>query len=309
MTALTRRRRQVVVSLTALVDLLFMIMFMQYLELRRSNEKTARERAEAVERQRQAEEGQQAAEQRKMDAIVVKEDVLEQNAFLAIDRDRARNEANRLREEVGGLKAQLAERGKELERLQGKIVEVAKKAERTREEAAEAQRRIGSMLSGMFAAIDRDQIAAVLEPTATGKEVEQMLTELQGDPEQTAAEAVQVLRRAAEVQKRVDIWEVHLRADESVRVRPPDRGSEGEEWVLSFRNEDDLATQFIEHIKDYRTEKDLAIVLYTHEEVFGSAIRDVKKALDQVKTRWSSLRDVKQNRISISAPIFAPISP
>jgi len=297
---LPRSRRRVAVSLTALVDLLFMIMFMQYLQLQRGTATMAAQTQSAVQRQQEAEVDREKAEQRKADAIQVKDEALAKVAMLTARLEEAKAASGRLEQERAELKAQNDDLRKKYE---GAVAEI----ERTKEEAARVQQQLGSLVTEMFSTVDSQQIAEVLEKGSPKEDVLRMQSQLAEARNKTAAQAVQALRRASEVQKRVDIWEVHLFRNGDVRVRAPGKGDDALERTLTVDNEDEFTAQFLAIATTYTTPKNLVIILYTHENAKGGRIRGVQAALEQVKKMWAA--DLGEKKVSVSTPAYTETAP
>lgn len=295
-----RSRRKVTVSLTALVDLLFVILFAQFLQMQESKKLMAENTKAAVAAREAAEAESKAADKRRDDAIEVKNDAFTQISQLtAVVAAMERAAAENARE--------LAEGKRRVAELEEKLGVAQKEAERTADQAAQAQNQLAATMSQMLSTVDREMVAKILESGASPDDLKQMQNEMEKVRNQTAAQAIQLLRRANEVQKRVDIWEVHLYRDGSVRIRSPDRGPNAIERNLNADNADDFTKEFVRIATSHGTPKSLVLILYTHENAKGGMIRGVQAALEQVKIKWAA--DLGEKKVSVSSPSFTETAP
>jgi len=256
-----RRRRRVVVQLAALVDLLFVVMFLQFTELQRAAGRVNAERKQAD---------------------VLKEGVL-------ADQSRLRRERDDL-----ALK---------LEDMQGRLAE----AERGR---AEIQARTQADLSAVA-----DAARAVL----VGVDPKAVAEQLRGAPEEkrralveqlktaqgkNTTQVIQLLRKSDELQKRCDVWEVHLFADGQVRVRGPGVA----ERRFSPRNADDFSNRFMEAATEAGSPKDLVLILFTHGNAELGTLEFVRRGLEQVRTVWRGQLPAHKS-VQITAPAYSEDAP
>jgi hypothetical protein len=297
---LARSGRRVAVSLTALVDLLFVILFAQFLQMQESKKLLA-DNAQAAEAARDAAEAEsKAAEKRRDDAIEIKAGLLanvsQLTAQLAAAEKRAAQKDSELEQEQ--------KRVQELEKQLGVAI---KEGERTKEQAEQAQRELAATMSRMLSTVDAAMVAKTLESGATTEELKRVQDELEKVKDQTTAQAIQMIRRANEVQKRVDIWEVHLYRDGSVRLRSPGQGADAIERTLDTDNEDEFTNEFVRIATSHGTPKSLVLILYTHENAKGGMIRGVQAALEQVKIKWAA--DLGEKKVSVSSPSFTETEP
>lgn len=295
-----RPGRRVAVSLTALVDLLFVILFAQFLQMQESKKLMA-ENAQAAEAARDAAKAEsKVAEKRRDDAIEVKDGAISQIAQLTAQlaaMERAAAESAR----------ELAEGKKRVAELEQKLGVETDERKRTAEQAAQAQKQLAATMTQMLSTVDSEMVAKAMESGASPEELKRMQDEMEKVKGQTAAQAIQMLRRANEVQKRVDIWEVHLYRDGSVRLRSPDRGPDAIEQTLNADNEDEFTNEFVRIATSHGTPKSLVLILYTHENAKGGMIRGVQVALEQVKIKWAA--DLGEKKVSVSSPSFTETAP
>lgn len=263
------RRRRLVVQLAALVDLLFVVMFMQYTQLQQSaaQERELRAQAQSVSR----------------DASALKNEALNNLNELTSERDELKRQNEKLLEETAA--------------LQGRKDEIERAAEvQLREIAAAAKELLSGVdpaaVSTIMAGASDRQRAAVLKS----------LDEAQG---QNIAAMVQSLRTAAELRKRCDIWEVHINPDNSVRIKPP----EGEPRVVRLHGADDFTQQFLALTKEFREPQSLVLILLTHGNASVGTIEAVQKGLEQVRTVWRSELVRRTLDIQLTVPAYSSDSP
>jgi hypothetical protein len=273
--ALPKKRRRLVVQLAALVDLLFVVMFLQFSETQRA----------AV-----------LADTSRANALKLKEQMLLDQDKLLEDRD--------------GLQ-------RRVEELQRKLHTAQEQAVKARTEAQAEIQEIGKAAQAVLAGMDPKQLMAQMEG-ASQEQRAKILAALKeargapGNPAQAAAHVVQTLRRSAELRKRCDVWEVHLYADGTVRVRAPDLdGASGDtpgERTFVPRDANDFTTRFMQIVTEASEPKSLVLILFTHGNAELQAIANVTKGLEQVRTLWRGQLPA-QKSVQLSAPNYSEEAP
>jgi hypothetical protein len=267
-------RRRVVISLAALVDLLFVVMFLQFVELQRVGD--GMEKAKA------------AAEQSKLEADELKESAL-------ADQDKLVNERNALHDQVQELLKKIEEYEKQL-----------RKAGDDREgllrQTAEKEKALGEAVGEMLQGIDSATVAAQLRG-ADEDQVKRMIAELRDAQGKNPGQIIQSLRKASELKKRCDIWETHLYADGSVRIKGPDV-----QETLSPTGKDSFATDFLKLTKKAPEPKSLVIILLTYENCTVGALTLVEEGLESVRRVWTSQLSAGKS-IQVSQPNYTESAP
>lgn len=297
-------RRRVILQMTPLLDLLLVVIFAQYMDMRNSSRNI-------VQRARHASLTTLKRERsRSHDAVSEAQDRIDKERDL---RKRAQAERDLVfaqskvattqlaplaaKNEI--LKYKNARLQKDLEQLAKANVELAKKIkdDGAAERLAEMKRRreaerlallkaqkdldeIGRVVRDMFS-MDEDVMKAALVGRPAG-ETAKILAELRTIRSGTKAAAmIHHLRKTVELRKRCDFWEFHIFPDNSVRIKI--RGQVVEP-KLFFQTLDDFTHQVLTLIKRQEDPKDLIIILVSYSDAQYGTISRVEKGLDKVMT-------------------------
>jgi len=274
MTMSSRTRRRVVISLAALVDLLFVVMFLQFVELQRVGEGLEQARDSAIGSQQDAER--------------LRQTVLDDQGKLASERDA-------LQQEVEKLRAQLAAYEDSLKQKDADRIEVEKRA-------AERESQLGEAVREMLLGVDEAEIARQLA-AGGDDQVASITRELRDAKGRNASQVVQSLRKTVELRKRCDIWEVHLHADGGVRVRGP----EVEQAIVPV-TKDGFADDFMKLTKKAAEPKSLVVILFTHENCTVGTLAMVEDGLELVRQAWSARLSAGKT-IQVSQPNYTESAP
>ena len=269
-------RRRMVVQLASLVDLLFVILFLQYMQLR-----VASYRQAVAERELRT-----RAEEKEKSATAVKE-----RAMARVDRQvLLQDENRRLQDELVALKKKFAELREKNKDVDAWLIEEAKHADAERQDLAKA-------VQGMLG-VDIGSALANASP----RDVETLTRQFKELEKASPSAIVQHLRKTVEMQKLCSIWEVHVNEDGTVRLRFGDE-------PLTFRpkNADDCAQQIFDKSKEVGEPKSLVLVL----ETFGNAQLSVRKAVKEglkiaanlLKAQWPG------KRFEVAIPHFSAAPP
>ncbi|MBA3273333.1 MAG: hypothetical protein H0T11_05610, partial [Chthoniobacterales bacterium] len=178
-----------VVQLASLVDLLFVIMFMQYIELQ-----------EATARQIQAESaGRVSAERLTEQALGTQDDLNAAMQRLRTENDRLVSEVSKYQQQAGTVAIDVQQAKQELDD-------------------------IAALVSEQFA-IDGGKLASILS-AASPKDRSQIRGALDRMKSEPVGRVVQHLRAVNELHKLCTVYEVHVLHDGSVRLRGADDAEE-----------------------------------------------------------------------------------
>jgi hypothetical protein len=259
-------RRRLVVQLAALVDLLFVILFLQYMQLRLISH---RQSLTETEQRTQAEIAAR-------NARGITEQAVQNLKQLQIDNRQLTDD--------------LRNAEKQIKVLEGKSKEVAQQAE---EEllflGKAAQSMLGVDIGPALKNASPDDVDAV----------KKLLTGLRtADP----GAVVQHLRTARELQKLCSIWDEHLSADGTVRLRCGDVTR-----TFRPRDENDFAQRFVDVSKEAGEPKSLVVVLRTFGDAQFAARECEEKGLERAKVllraEWPTKRfAISTAHFSLAAP-------
>lgn len=270
----TGSRRRVVISLAALVDLLFVVMFLQFVELQRVG--AGMEKAKSV------------AIQSQLDADRLKETAL-------ADQDKLVSERNALHDQVQELLKKIQEYEKELKKAGDDRDGLLK-------HAAEKEKLLGEAVRDMLQGVDPDAVAKQLQG-ADEDQVKQMIGELREAQGKNTGQVIQSLRKASELRKRCDIWETHLYADGRVRIKGPDV-----EETVTPTSKDAFANDFIKMTRKSAEPKSLVVILLTHENCTVGDLAIVEEGLESVRRVWTSQLPAGKS-IQVSQPNYTESAP
>ncbi len=233
-----RRRRRIILQLTSLLDLLLMVIFAQYIGLQEASRLLVRN--EQAKR-RQAEQAQ-------------------------ADTEVARGEAfDKLRELASALSISEQRRGDQSAKLQELTAEnlllrekagVIEQIEQARRKAAQDLQAVGELARDSLD-VNAEAVRLALADVPPD-DLARLLAELRQLKDKGPTEIIQYLREAAELRKRADIWEVHVAADDSIRIRVKDRVVAEAIFVTS---QDDFLKQVLPLLRRQEEPKSLVILL------------------------------------------------
>ena len=233
-----KRRRLIILQLTSLLDLLLMVIFAQYIGLQEASRLLVRN--EQAKR-RQAEQAQ-------------------------ADTEVARGEAfDKLRELASALSISEQRRGDQSAKLQELTTEnlllrekagVIEQIEQARRKAAQDLQAVGELARDSLD-VNAEAVRLALADVPAD-DLARLLAELRQLKDKGPTEIIQYLREAAELRKRADIWEVHVAADDSIRVRVKDRVVAEAIFVTS---QDDFLKQVLPLLRRQEEPKSLVILL------------------------------------------------
>ncbi len=289
-TTLQLSRRRMVVQLASLVDLLFVILFLQYMQLRVASQRQAvASQLQAVgerELRTRAEQAAKSAEEKEKSALAVKETAMAQVDKLV----RLRDNNQRLNDEIKALNKQLAELREKTQDADKRIIEEEKRADAERQDLAK-------IVQGMLGV----DIGPALK-NAPQKDIGALKRQWEELEEASPGAIVQHLRKTAEMQKLCSIWEVHVNEDGTVRLRFGDAP-----WTFRPKNADDFAQQVYDKSKETGEPKSLVLVLETFGNAQLATRNNVKKGLkiaaDLLKAQWPG------KRFEIAIPRFSAAPP
>jgi len=255
-------RRRLVVQLASLVDLLFVILFLQYMQLRLISHRQA---VTEKELRTQAEIAAKDAQIAAKDARGVTNQVVH-------NLEQLQNANRQLSEDLKTAEKQI--RG-----LEGKNKEVTRLAE---EEILSVAKAAQNMLGVDLTPALKNGTPGDIEA------IKGLLAKLRtADP----AAIVQHLRTTREIQKLCSIWDVYLSGDGVVRLRCGDSTR-----TFRPRDENDFAQQFIETSKEAGEPKSLVVILRTFGDVQRVARRCEAQGLERAKVllraEWPNKRFV-----------------
>lgn len=271
-------RRRFTLQLAPLLDLLFIVLYAQYIDLQQA---TSREIEQARVQREQAEVAKDAAAELRTDA-------LSQLTDLTRKLEQADVEKRRLARELDLARAETAKEGEareELERL-----------------AARDRAVIGSLVQDVLR-INRDVINDALQgaPAIDRQRLRASFEQMQN---QSAAAVIHHLRATEELKKRADLWEIYIGDDNTVRVTLV-----GEVVGTNLRvtAPDQLTNTLAELARQRGEPKSLVIVLLSWSNADRRTRDGVRKAVDNLvtvmKAEWPG------KRIEVAPLGYTPVPP
>ena len=304
-------RRRVILQMTPLLDLLLVVIFAQYMDMRNSSRNIVqqarhaslttlnRERSRTRDAVSDAQRLLDEQHRRRRQADALRDQALDQMKQMAEQFAPLARQNHQLGQE----NRRLANRGAQLEKdidalaqTNEKLAKKLKDDEAAKQLAALKRRREAERLAMLKAKKDLDEIgkvvrdmfnmdAEVIRDTLAGRpasETAKILAELRALGGGTKASAmIRHLRKTVELRKRCDFWEFHILSDNSVRIKI--RGQVVEP-KLFFQTTDDFTTKIFALIKRQEDPKDLVIVLVSYSDAQYGTISRVEKGLDRVVT-------------------------
>jgi hypothetical protein len=273
-----RTRRRFTLQLTPLLDLLFIVLYAQYIDLQ---EVTRREIAQETQRRQDAElAGREAAK--------LRTDALSQLSQLTQKLEQFDVEKRRLTRELELARAETAKEGQAREELE-KL-------------AAKDRQAIGQLVQNVLR-INQDAVLEALQgaPTADRHRLRASFEEMST---KSAAAVIHHLRATEELKKRADLWEVYVGDDNSVRVTLV-----GEVMAehLQVRTADQLANTVAELARQRGEPKSLVIILLSWSNADRRTRDMARQALDDVVTVLKA--DWPGKRIEVAPLGYTPVPP
>ena len=266
-------------QLTALVDLLFIIMFLQYMELQdASAQQLATESAR-----------RQLAETARVDATRLRESALART-------DDMIRRLQTLETENKSLQDKLTDANKRVA-----VAQVEQQAEEKR--AAADMRAIASAVKDMMGIAPESLTAAIgPAPEPERQKLRQRFEELR---DKSPGQLVRHLRETSELKKYSEVWEVHIASDNSVTLKiGPGDDADHPPQRLFVRSADEFANRVVAAAKDQGEPKSLVIIcltwadadLRTREQVANG----LKFAIIALKPEWGGTKRIEFARLGYS---------
>ncbi|HOD83441.1 MAG: hypothetical protein BWX88_04562 [Planctomycetes bacterium ADurb.Bin126] len=233
-----KRRRRIILQLTSLLDLLLMVIFAQYIGLQEASRLLVRN--EQAKR-RQAEQAQADTEVARGEAF---DKLRELASALSISEQRRGDQSAKLQE--------LATENLLLREKAGVIEQI----EQARRKAAQDLQAVGELARDSLD-VNAEAVRLALADVPPD-DLARLLAELRQLKDKGPTEIIQYLREAAELRKRADIWEVHVAADDSIRIRVKDRVLAEAIFVTS---QDDFLKQVLPLLRRQEEPKSLVVIL------------------------------------------------
>src|SRR3954471_15485042 len=187
-----RTRRRFTLQLTPLLDLLFIVLYAQYIDLQ---DVTRREIAQETERRHQAEVEGVAAAKLRTDALARVSDLTQKLEQSDVEKRRLTRELQLARAET----QKEGQAREELEKL-----------------AAKDRQAIGQLVQNVLR-INQDVIYDALQGASPADRTH-LRAAFEDMKNKSAAAVIHHLRATEELKKRADLWEVYIGDDNSVRV-------------------------------------------------------------------------------------------
>jgi hypothetical protein len=264
-------------QLTSLVDLLFIVMFLQYMELQdASAQQVAAESARA-----------KLAETARLDATRLKESALanteDMNRRLQV-----------LESENKSLQDKLTEASKRLA-----VAQVEQQSEEKR--AAADMRAIGAAVKDMIG-IPPDALTAAVG-RASPQERQKLRQSFEELRDKSPGQLVRHLRETSELRKYSEVWEVHINSDNSVTLKIGPQTDQPPQQVF-VRSADEFANRVVAAAKEQGEPKSLVIIcltwadadLRTREQVLNG----LKFAVTALKPEWGGTKRIELARLGYS---------
>jgi hypothetical protein len=273
-----RTRRRFTLQLTPLLDLLFIVLYAQYIDLQ---EATRREIAQETHRRHEAEQAEH-------EAAKLRTDALSQLTELNQKVEQFEIEKRRLTRELELARAETQKEGQAREELE-KL-------------AAKDRAAIGQLVQSVLR-INQDAILEAIQgsPAADRQRLRASFEEMNA---KSAAAVIHHLRATEELKKRADLWEVYIGDDNTVRLTlVGDVMAEN----LQVQSPDQLANAIAEAARQRGEPKSLVIILLSWSNADRRTRDLTRQALDDVVTVLKA--DWPGKRIEVAPLGYTPVPP
>ena len=271
-------RRRFTLQLTPLLDLLFIVLYAQYIDLQ---EATRREIAQETERRHQAEVEQ-------VEAAKLRTDALARVSDLSRKLEQSDVEKRRLTRELELARAETQKEGQAREELE-KL-------------AARDRQAIGELVQNVLR-INQDVIYDALQG-APALDRSRLRASFEAMKNKSASAVIHHLRATEELKKRADLWEVYIDDNNAVRVTlVGDVVAENVQVVAP----DQLTNALAELARQKGEPKSLVIVLLSWSNADRRTRDAVRRAVDNLvtvlKAEWPG------KRIEVAPLGYTPVPP
>ena len=271
-------RRRITLQLVPLLDLLFIVLFAQYIDLQQA----ARSEVGAAAADREeAEAAKREADQLRSDALARLDELNRKSEQWEIERRRLNRELELARAE-GEKEGQARQ---EMERL-----------------AARDRQVIGAMVKDVLN-VSEGVIQDILR-SATPVERQRLQSSFELMKKQSASGIVHHLRTTEELKKRADLWEVYIGDDNALRVTLVD---EVVAQSLQVRGADQVANELAALARQQGEPKSLVIILLSWSDADRRTRDAVRDGLDRLvpvlKAEWPG------KRIEVAPLGYTPVPP
>ena len=273
-----RTRRRFTLQLTPLLDLLFIVLYAQYIDLQ---EITRHEIAQETQRRHQAELHEEQAAKLRTDALQQLSDLNQKVEQFEIEKRRLARELELARAET----AKEGQAREELEKL-----------------AATDRTAIGQLVQGVLR-INQDAILDAIQG-APAPDRQRLRASFEEMSTKSAAAIIHHLRATEELKKRADLWEVYIGDDNTVRVTMVGEAMAENLQVLS---PDQLANVIAEAARQRGEPKSLVIILLSWSNADRRTRDLARQALDDVVTVLKA--DWPGKRIEVAPLGYTPVPP
>jgi hypothetical protein len=273
-----RTRRRFTLQLTPLLDLLFIVLYAQYIDLQ---EITRREIAQETQRRHQAELHEEQAAKLRTDALQQLSDLNQKVEQFEIEKRRLARELELARAET----AKEGQAREELEKL-----------------AAKDRTAIGQLVQSVLR-INQDAILEAIQG-APAPDRQRLRASFEEMSTKSAAAVIHHLRATEELKKRADLWEVYIGDDNTVRVTMVGEAMAENLQVLS---PDQLANVIAEAARQRGEPKSLVIILLSWSNADRKTRDLTRQALDDVVTVLKA--DWPGKRIEVAPLGYTPVPP
>lgn len=272
-------RRRMVFQLTALLDLLLVVLFAQYLETQEASNRAVRIEAARRAQERalrlQAESDRMEANKLRQSATTRMSDLTDQIERLIAERDLLRSDLAAARQQVGTAQA---------------------RTEQEQKQAAEQMAAIGRLFQQRLN-IAPEALAAYLSSASTG-ERQRLLDAMQQLRTGSTASVIHHLRATLEFRKLSSLWEIHIFDDNSIRIKVDD-----DEVVPRFHatSASHFANKLIEAAKEKGEPRSLVVVLLTWSDA-DRRTRDLvtagaRDAIANLRSAWGATKRIELSRL------------
>jgi hypothetical protein len=272
-------RRRMVFQLTALLDLLLVVLFAQYLETQEASNRAigleAARRAQEKTLRLQAESDRSETDKLRHAATTRMSDLTDQIERLSAERDLLRNDLAVARQQVGTAQA---------------------RSEEEQKQAAEQTAAIGKLFQQRLN-IAPEALGAYLSAASPG-ERQRLLDAMQQLREGSTSSVIHHLRTTLEFRKLSSLWEIHIFDDNAVRIRIDD-----EDVVPRFHptSASHFANRLIEAAKEKGEPRSLVVVLLTWSDADRRTrdlvTRGAQDAIANLRSAWGATKRIELSRL------------
>jgi hypothetical protein len=290
------------IQLAALVDLLFVIVFLQFTELQIS----ANQKGKIDNNKIEELEDQLGKEKDSIKNVIAQRDEGQAKINgMEVTLKEIRELLKKTEDKVDTLEKKDGENAKKNDQLKkdnDKLKEDEKRTKERKEKAEKETKDAYEAVKKFISSIDPKVLEEVIkqDEKQDREKIMKALGDLAG---QKASQVALELKKATEIRNRIDVFEVHIFDDDQIRVRRSDAPPK----TFTATKSSEFSNTFELYVKSGNQPKNMVLILFTTGDCKYSVMEEVKKGIDEAIIKLKALNTGAN--IQCTTPSFLSIPP